>query len=67
MATPIEVTTIVDFVLRSTSPITTTIVLAAVVRNFVLSQKSRPVLGRSPSVVATGSMMAFFIAVYLLI
>jgi protein-S-isoprenylcysteine O-methyltransferase Ste14 len=67
VTTPCCVAALVEHVLRFDAPITTTIVLVAVARNFALASKSRSIADRTPSFVGTSSMLAFFVCVYLMI
>jgi protein-S-isoprenylcysteine O-methyltransferase Ste14 len=57
----------IEQVLLLAAPFSTTVVLVAVARSFVEAGTNRSVADRRPSVVATASMMAFFVAIYLLI
>jgi len=58
---------LIEYFLKLTAPITTVITLAAVFLNFALARAHRLVADRRPSVVATASMMAFFVGVYFLL
>ncbi|MDR3707778.1 MAG: isoprenylcysteine carboxylmethyltransferase family protein [Capsulimonadaceae bacterium] len=67
MNTPCCTAAIIDLSTRLVAPATTTLVLAAVFRNFAVARSGRAVADRRPSVVATAGMLAFFACVYLLI
>ena len=67
MSEPCCTAALIEHVLRLDAPITTTIVFAAVARNFAIASKRRSIADRRTSVVGTVSMLAFFACAYMLI
>lgn len=67
MSEPCCTAALIEHVLKFSAPITTTVVFAAVARNFASASKSRSIADRRPSIVGTVSMLGFFACAYLLI